>query len=68
MLFKWSLVGGALGCGMLVEILVVAFLTGTESRVSSMLIRRDYIFILIDTILFLSWVVFWLFYIHEKFD
>lgn len=68
MLFKWSLVGGALGCGMLVEILVVAFLTGTESRVSSMLIRRDYIFILIDTILFLGWVVFWLFYIHEKFD
>lgn len=68
MLFKWSLVGGALGCGMLVEILVVAFFNGTESRVSSMLIRRDYIFILIDTTLFLSWVVFWLFYIHEKFD
>lgn len=68
MLFKWSLVGGALGCGMLVEILALVFFTGTESRAAVMLIRRDDIFILIDTILFLGWLAFWLFYIHEKFD
>lgn len=53
---------------MLVEILVVAFFTGAESRAAVMLIRRDDIFILIDTILFLGWLAFWLFYIHEKFD
>ena len=68
MLFEWSLVGGVLGCCMLVGILVVAFVDGTASRGGVMLIRRDYIFILIDNILFLGWLVFWLFYIHEKFD
>ena len=68
MLFKWSLVVAVLGICMLFEILVLVFLTGTESRAAVMLIRRDYIFILIDTILFLGWLAFWLFYIHEKFD
>lgn len=68
MLFKWSLVVAALGICMLIEILVLVFFTGTESRAAVMLIRRDDIFILIDTILFLGWLEFWLFYIHEKFD
>ena len=68
MLFKWSLVVAVLGICMLLEILVLVFFTGTESRAAVMLIRRDYIFILIDTILFLGWLAFWLFYIHEKFD
>ena len=68
MLFKWSLVVAVLGICMLLEILVLVFFTGTGSRAAVMLIRRDYIFILIDTILFLWWLAFWLFYIHEKFD
>ena len=53
---------------MLIEILALVCVNRTVSRAAVMLIRRDDIFILVDIILFLGWVEFWLFYVHEKFD
>lgn len=68
MLFKWSAVAAVLGGSMLIEILALVCVNRTVSRAAVMLIRRDDIFILVDIILFLGWVEFWLFYVHEKFD
>lgn len=68
MLFKWSAVAAVLGGSMLIEIFTLVCVEGTVSSASIMLIRRDYIFILVDNILLLGWVAFWLFYVHEKFD
>ena len=68
MLFKWSAVAAVLGGSMLIGILAVVCVNRTVSRAAVMLIRRDDIFILVDIILFLGWVEFWLFYVHEKFD
>ena len=68
MLFKWSAVAAVLGESMLIEIFTLVCVERTVSSASIMLIRRDYIFILVDNILLLGWVAFWLFYVHEKFD
>lgn len=68
MLFKWSAVAAVLGGSMLIEIFALVCVNRTVSRAAVMLIRRDYIFILVDIILLLGWVEFWLFYVHEKFD
>lgn len=68
MLFKWSAVAAVLGESMLIEIFALVCVNWTVSRAAVMIIRRDYIFILVDIILLLGWVEFWLFYVHEKFD